>query len=647
MKKLLFLKPILLFIAFGLFVLSISRVLLFLLFSSRVMETQSFWMIFPLGLRMDVILISYLSFIPAVLIILLPDFITKRIFFIIRFYFVLFLMLLLLMELSTPSFLMQYDTRPNRLFIEYLMYPKEVLTMLFKGFLGIMLIALTAMIVVGYFFIKYSKSWFKMEPSPYLIKLLVFPVVAFLLIFGARSSLTSKRPINGSDVVFSKDQFTNSLALNSLYSAGFALNSMRDEENMEKMYGKLPIEESLQRVKKYMAVDANAFTNKEIPLLHLQKSTHKIDKPYNLVIFLQESLGAEYVGLLGGLPLTPNIDELAKEGMLFTNLYCTGTRSVRGIEAVVTGFLPTPSRSVVKLGKSQNSFFSLAEVLKRRGYQTSFIYGGSANFDNMASFFNGNGFDEIIDEGDFEKSDYEFKGTWGVCDESLVKKGNQLYKSYNEKPFFSLMFSSSNHEPFEFPEGKIKLYEEKKNTVNNAIKYADYAIGEFFKMAKKEAYYKNTVFIVIADHNTRTWGKELIPINKFHIPALIIAPNIEGGINYDKLCSQLDIPPTLLDLIGIDVETPMIGRNLYALHDSIPGRAIMQFYTTNAFRNGNDMVVMQSGKKPVQFKVGDKDILTSVEKVNDEFTKDALAHITTASFMYNKMKYKLPALKKK
>jgi phosphoglycerol transferase MdoB-like AlkP superfamily enzyme len=643
MKKFLLLKPIFWFFIIGIGITTISRLLLLLIFTSRITLVENYWLLFPIGLRIDVILLSYIALLPTLLILLLPDSIVRRIGGFIRSYLVLFLLLLLFMELATPSFLMQYDTRPNRLFIEYLIYPKEVFTMLLKGFVEILVVAIIALLIIGYFLIIKSRKLFKLQnASSYLFKLLLFPIVAFLLFFGARSSLTSKRPINASDAVFSNDQFTNSLALNSLYTVGFALYSLKNEENMIKMYGKLPVEESLQRVKKYMTVNSKDFDNEEIPLLHLQKSTHKREKPYNLVVFLQESIGAEYVGVLGGLPLTPNFDELSKEGMLFTNIYATGTRSVRGIEAVTTGFLPTPSTSVVKLGKSQNNFFSLAEVLKRKGYATSFIYGGSANFDNMASFFNGNGFDEIIDERDFKKDDYDFKGTWGVSDESLVKKGNNLYKSYGDKPFFSLMFSSSNHEPFEFPHGKITLYDEKKNTVNNAIKYADYAIGEFFKIAKTQNYFDNTVFIVIADHNTRTWGSELIPVNKFHIPALIIAPNIEGGFNYDKLCSQIDIPPTLLDLIGIDVKTPMIGRNIFQLNDSIQGRAIMQFHSTNAFRSGDDLIVLQADKEAVQFKVGENDGLTEIEKVDEKLAKDALAHIIAASYLYNSRKYKLP-----
>ncbi|WP_299521702.1 LTA synthase family protein [uncultured Lutibacter sp.] len=646
MKKIKFLKPIVLFFAIGLIITTLSRFILFLGFSSRITTTDEYWLIFPIGLRMDIILLSYIAVIPTVLIVLLPDNILVKIEWVIRYFLNLFLFLILLMELATPSFLIQYDTRPNRLFIEYLIYPKEVFAMLIKGYWGILLVSLIVLSFFGYILIKKSKNIFEITPSSsYKFKLLISPLVFFLLFFGLRSSLTSKRPINSSDAVFSSDQFTNSVALNSLYTVGFALNSLKSEEDMIKMYGKLPINEAFDRVKEYMTANNSDFKNEEIPLLHLQKSTHKIDKPYNLVIFLQESMGAEYVGVLGGLPLTPNFDRLSKEGMLFTNIYATGTRSVRGIEAVTTGFLPTPSRSVVKLGKSQNGFFTLASALKRRGYETSFIYGGSANFDNMASFFNGNGFDEIIDERDYDKNEYDFKGTWGVSDESLVKKGNQLYKSYGEKPFFSLMFSSSNHEPFEFPDGKIELFDKEKNTVNNAIKYADYAIGEFFKMAKKEPYFKNTVFIIIADHNTRTWGKDIIPVNKFHIPALIIAPNLDGELNYEKLCSQLDMPPTLLDLMGIDIETPMIGRNLFELNDSIPGRAIMQFYSTNAFRNGDDLIVLQSGKKPIQFKVSENDNLTPVERVNSELANDALGHIVTASYLYNERKYTLPESK--
>jgi phosphoglycerol transferase MdoB-like AlkP superfamily enzyme len=258
----------------------------------------------------------------------------------------------------------------------------------------------------------------------------------------------------------------------------------------------------------------------------------------------------------------------------------------------------------------------------------------------MGAFFNGNGFDKIIDEDDFDSNKSAFHGTWGWSDEDVMKKANSYYKSLGVKPFVSLVFSSSNHEPFEYPEGRIKPYDKKVNTVNNAMKYADYSIGQFFELAKKEAYYKNTIFLVIADHNTRTYGNHLVPIHKFHIPALIIGAGVPKGKRYDKLCSQIDIQPTLLSKIGMNVETPMVGRNLFKLPDSVKGRAIMQFSDINAFRVGNEVIIMQPNKNPLQFHV-ERDTVFTPQKLNKDLAKDALAHVISAFYMYNEQKYKL------
>lgn len=644
MKKVLYLKPIFNFLLIGLFITTLSRIFLFIIFRERVMQTEDYWLIFPIGLRMDIILLSYILVLPTVLICLLPD---KYLQFIKKFfsiYFIFFLFLLLFMELATKDFINEYDTRPNNLFIDYLIYPKEVIGTLLKSYLGSIFATFIILGLALYYSFKNSSALFHPKFATYKTKLAMFPMVAFLLFFGLRSSLTSKRPINSSNTVFSTDQMTNCLGLNSLYTLGFAIYSMKNEGNSEKMYGKMDSKEAIKRVKTYMNVPDADFTDSELPLSHLQKSSNLQKRPYNLVIFLQESLGAEYVGSLGGLPLTPEFDKLTKEGLLFTNLYCTGTRSVRGIEAVISGFLPSPSESVVKLSNSQTGFFTLAAALKDKGYHTSFIYGGMANFDNMASFFNGNGFEDIVDEPDFSNDKTALEGTWGFSDEDLAVKANSYFKSKGEKPFFSLMFSTSNHEPFEFPDRRIKLYDKKKQTVHNAIEYADFSIGKFFEMAKKEAYFKNTIFIVIADHNTRTYGKNLVPINKFHIPALIIGPGVGKGITYNKLSSQIDIPPTLLDMIGMDVTNPMPGRDLLKLPESTIGRSIMQFNGNNAFRVGNQVVILQPFKEPVQFELKNDTTFIPV-KLNSELAKDALAHIAAASYLYKERKYKLKGQK--
>lgn len=639
MKSLNYIKPIFNFYLIGLVLLSLSRFILVLLFNTRVFETESFALLFPIGIRFDIIILSYIATLPVILILLIPFRFLKFIQGFVRYYFVICIAILLFMELATPNFMLQYDTRPNRLFIEYLVYPKEVFNMLMKS-LGLqMVVAIIVLVFACRYLVIKSKSWFKLYDVKISNQLLLFPVFGFLLFWGIRSSLTSIRPINASNAVFSSNQLTNSLALNSLYTVSFAVYSLKHEEDMTKMYGTLNSDVALKNVKKYMTAVESDFTNKEIPLLHKQKSITPREKPYNLVIFLQESLGAEYVGHLGGLPLTPYFDVLSKEGMTFTNIYSTGTRSVRGIEAVVSGFPPTASRSIVKLSNSQNGFFTIADALKRNNYETSFVYGGMANFDNMAGFFNGNGFDNIVDETDYDESKNTFKGVWGYSDEDLVVKANNLYKSYDDKPFFSLMFLTSNHDPFEFPDGRIKLYEQPKNTVNNAIKYADYAIGKFFEMAKKEKYYDNTIFIIVADHNTRTFGNNLVPINKFHIPAVILGPNIKPSI-YSKLCSQIDLAPTLFDLMGLDIETPLPGRNLMQLPEEVLGRSIMQFHSINAFRSGNNVVILQPKGKTIQYEL--KNDTTFIEKpVNKQLEEDALSHIVLASKMYNERSYTL------
>lgn len=645
MNKIASLKPVFNFLIIGLLITTLSRFFLFLLFHDRVVETENYGYVFPIGLRMDIILLSYLLFLPTLIITLLPNSLVEKSSRFLNIYFIFFLVILFFLELATPNFINQYDTRPNKLFVDYLIYPKEVIGMLYKSFLPSIIFTVVVLLIFTYVLIRFRTKLFGIRFTAYRAKLMLFPLVAFLLFFGARSSLTSIRPINASNALFSVDQLTNCLALNSFYTVAFAIYSIKNEGNSEKMYGKMDFNEALARVKKYMNVDNKDFVDSGFPLLHLQQSDTLLEKPYNVVIILEESLGAEYVGSLGGLPLTPEFDKLTKEGVLFTNLYATGTRSVRGIEAVVTGFLPSPSESVVKLSNSQTDFYSIASLLKEKGYDTSFIYGGMANFDNMASFFNGNGFDTILDEDDFKPEESVFHGTWGWSDEDVMAKANAYFKSLNNKPFVSLIFSSSNHEPFEYPDGRIEQHDAQKNTVNNAIKYADYSIGKFFELAKKEPYYKNTIFIVIADHNTRTYGKHLVPIHKFHIPALIIGPTIPRGQKYEKLCSQIDIQPTVLGKIGMDLVTPLPGRNLFTLPENVKGRAIMQFHTINAFRIENEVLIMQPDKQPLQFQIKNDTVFRSV-KLNKEFAKDALGHVVTASYLYKQRKYTLKKTKK-
>ncbi|MGP8305139.1 LTA synthase family protein [Vibrio sp. YIC-376] len=589
------LQPLAVFSLFSLAFLSLSRLLLLLWQSDRIETFSDFFYILSQGVRVDVATLCWLFILPALLSSLLP--LNGKIGggwkWILRLWMVAGLGILVYMELATAPFIQEYDLRPNRLFVEYLIYPKEVMSMLWAGYKLELFVGVVGTTLALIFSWKWSK---KLTNSAQQINWKWRPLLAIIAVLicfaGARSSF-GHRPLNPAMVAFSSDPLLNDLALNSSYSLLFALSNMKSEKSAEQFYGKMDNKKMLDIVRASSA--KSNFAPELLPTMNHNTATYK-GKPKNLVILLQESLGTQFVGSLGGLPLTPNLDKLTEEGWLFTQMYATGTRSVRGIEAVTTGFPPSPSRSVVKLSKSQTGFFTIADLLKQQGYHTQFIYGGEANFDNMKTFFFGNGFEQIVEEKDYKNPG--FVGSWGVSDEDLYNKADDEFErlSKSDRPFFSLVFTSSNHSPFEYPQGKIEQYDETEMTRNNAVKYSDYALGTFFEKAKQSSYWDDTVFIIIADHDARVSGANLVPVKHFHIPALIIGKGIEPRKD-DRISNNIDMPPTLLSLIGVDAKSPMIGRDLTKPLAREDERAMMQYDKNFGYLTRDNLVVLSPGEK--------------------------------------------------
>ncbi|CZF85879.1 LTA synthase family protein [Grimontia marina] len=624
----------------ALLLMFISRMVLAVWQIDRVDAAQGWGHLLVSGLRIDISSVSYLLILPSLLSSLLSgEHLLGRIWhFILRIWITAGLWIVVYMEVATVPFIIEYDLRPNRLFIEYLIYPKEVFGMLWSGYkleLFIGLVVSVSTVILGWRWSKHLVS--HLSPKWYWRPLIALCVVA-IGVMGARSSF-GHRPLNPAMVSFSTDPLINDLTLNSSYSLIFAAKQMSSEANAFKFYPPMGEEQIIKEVQQNMLVKNEGFMSANAPTLTKRTASYQ-GKPKNIVILLLESHGSRYVSRLGGIDTSPYLDQLIDEGWAFSRMYATGTRSVRGIEALTTGFSPTPARSVVKLGKSQTNFFTIADLLKSQGYHTQFIYGGESHFDNMKNFFLGNGFTDIQDFPAFDAP--KFVGSWGASDEDLYDKADTLFtqQKKQDKPFFSLVFSSSNHSPFEYPDGKITPFNSPKSTVENAVKYADYAVGKFIERAKKSNYWNNTVFLIVADHDARATGDLPVPIGHFRIPAIILGGGIEPTFD-SRLTSQLELPPTLLSLAGISSINPMIGHDLTKEVPAKNQRAMMQRDKNFGWMTADNKVVVlrpELGISTYQYHP-ESDTLTE-DFVDEKTVICAHAHAMWGSLAFNEDFYR-------
>ncbi|WP_419671868.1 LTA synthase family protein [Aliarcobacter butzleri] len=624
-------KVYLLFVALFL----IGRFFFYLLYFERFNDISFFesLLTFIYGLRMDTIVICIILVIPTIFLAITPKIFSNFISKFLSIYILFFLLIALFIECASFPFFVQYDLRPNYLFIEYLEYPQELTSLLFKDY-KFQFIAVFILIIATIRI--YSKSKFinfeQVFKQNYISRILILAPILLVLFLGIRSSL-GHRPVNISDALYSTNRVINEITKNSLHSLGYAYYSNKKAENNISKYGKIDIKEAYKVASLAIGID---YKDEKKPFYREVKSKLTSKKQKNLVIFIQESMGAQFTGFIGKQNFTPNLDNLAQDYLSFTNLYSNGTRSVRGLAALTSGTLPINGIEVIKRNKSQEGYFTIASLLKPYGYKSSFIYGGEARFDNMKGWYLGNGFDEVIEQKDFTNP--IFTSTWGVSDEDLVIKANEKFKSYyeNKEKFVSVIFSSSNHMPFELPDGKIEFEKNiPKTSVENAIKYADFAIGKFFELAKKEDYFKDTVFVVIADHNVRVYGDQIVPIDMFQIPAVIVSSDIPHQI-FTNLTSQSDVLATALDLIGIDLSYPILGNSIFK--DNKKNINLMIFDEIYAYRKEDKVTILVPNMPIKTYLYKDKKL---IEIENDlVLEKEALALIYVLDDMYKNKSYK-------
>jgi len=367
----------------------------------------------------------------------------------------------------------------------------------------------------------------------------------------------------------------------------------------------------------------------------------------NVVVIVEESFGCEHVDVCGqGLDidqalasphkgLTPSMDALAKEGMFFNRAYATGTRTVRGLEAITASFPPIPSESIIKRPGNEH-IATWGKIMRDNGYQTSFLYGGYSQFDNMKNFYSANGF-TVSDRMDIEHPG--FTNIWGVSDQDLFDHARRTFaeQSQKGKPFFSIIMTTSNHSPYTFPVG-IDGVRPHGGGRSDGVRYADYALGEFLQKSKLTDWYRNTLFVVVADHGARVYGSERIPLPSYEIPLLIMAPGHIRPCQIDTPISQMDIAPTVMGLLGLPYNAPFLGQNVFAQEAN---KRILLFnhnHDVALYENGKLVVLgLHNSVQTYSYRLGGNQLLEIKE--DPSLTDLATAYYQTAFRLFREHAY--------
>ncbi len=549
-----------------------------------------------------------------------------------------------ILEVSTPTFLAQYEARPNHLAIEYLRDWDSVLPMLWVGFKLPLLLGL-GVLAAGLWAIARWVVAPVAQPARQraLMILLLWPLLVATDVLMIRNSL-DHRPANPALFTRWSDHLLNQLVLNSSYSFGYAAYAQRHERSAAEVYGALDdafLQQQLRADSRFAAAPPAR------PTWRHQIATQVRAQPLNLIVVVEESLGADFSARLGGQGLTPELDRWSERGIWFEQLYATGTRSARGLEAIVAGFPPSPAPAVLKREAAQEGFATLASVLRASDFRSRFIYGGGAHFDNMRGFFLGNGFDAVIERRDYEAPRHV--SSWGVSDEDLFDRAlleTDAAAARGER-YFHLVFSSSHHEPFDIPAGRLPPALDAPGTPAAAVRYADLALGRFLDVAATRPWYQDTLILVVADHDVRVYGDAVIPLRRFQIPGLIVGADI-APLVVDSLASQIDLAPTLLSLMGIDASLPFPGRDLtaslseFGVENGPLPRALMQFDDRFAWLTPGELCVLHAGGRAERWQVDAVTAALSAAPPLSAQEHDALhAQALLGDWLYRKHAYRL------
>ncbi|MBT1075339.1 LTA synthase family protein [Geobacter grbiciae] len=527
-------------------------------------------------------------------------------------------------------FFEEFSTRFNFIAVDYLIYTHEVIGNIRESYPlapilgGIFAISLVAVFLLRSAIDRAAATTFAGRHRRLGATLLAAPLAALLLV-----------NISGTEI--SPNSYANELAGNGLYGLFAAFRN--NELDFRQFYVTRDDRQVLARLRGLVEERNNHFTT-PAPRMTRQITGEGEEKRLNVIVVVEESLSAEYLGIFGNTKgLSPNIDRLSRDSLLFTHLYASGTRTVRGLEALNLSIPPLPGTSIVKR-PNNGGFRSWGEIMKEKGYDTRYIYAGYGYFDNMNAFFSGNGFD-IVDRNSFAKDEITFANVWGVCDEDLYRKTiKESRKSFEAgRPFFNMLMTTSNHRPFTYPDGKIDI--PSKTGRDGGVKYADYAIGKFIEEARKEPWFKDTVFVFIADHCAGSAGKTELPVKKYEIPLLVYSPhNVTPG-KVDRMMGQIDVAPTVLGLLNMSYTTDFLGRDILKA-DTQPERAFISTYQKLGYIEGDRLLILSPQKGATLARFDRRSGDTQPLPMDEQSLQKALAWYQGANYIYKNRLNRLP-----
>lgn len=527
---------------------------------------------------------------------------------------------LLLGVAAEVVFWQEFATRFNFIAVDYLLYTHEVIRNIWESYPVIWILAGVALLALGpaAFIGLAGRSFPVLKPSTragMAVAGLVLPVLGFGL-------------GNVDHMYGSGNAFADELSGNGLMT--FAAAARRNALDYERFYATLPQREA-DRILQGLGVE-------RVPLEavgqreeegHAEPMGPLLRSPRHVVLVTVESLSASFLGCYGAPGgLTPHLDALAQNGYRFREVLATGTRTVRGLEALSLGVPPVPGQAIVR--RPGNAHLStLGELMALQGFSVSFVYGGYGYFDNMNSYFRGNDY-RVIDRRDFPSGSVGFENAWGVSDEFLFDNalGELDAAAARGERFFSHIMTTTNHRPFTYPEGRIDV--PSPGGREGAVKYSDHAIGRFIEAARAKPWFKDTLFIFTADHCASVAGRTRLPVAKYRIPMIWYGPGLVKPGVHEARISQIDLPPTLLDVLGLKGDDCFFGLSVFE-HPADLQRAFISNYQALGYLRGDHLMVLLPKQQVQAFRVDPATLESTPEPVDPRLKQEAIAYYQTAA----------------